>query len=1334
MPQDAVVQLAKHSAYDGDAVQQLRALSSEALEELLRDLWEAALSGSGSGGAWAVQAAWLGSPGRLSELATSGSHAVGVRALTALLKTDPARLLSLLGFCGDGGVVETSSLSAARRRVALRTLGRLSRTTLEGLVTPELLNKLVSVPSDCPSAARLLKGANPEIVEVWWPKLPVPCSTAISIATRLPQLTLQLIVDAPQRWKEHELHKVVSACAASAPAALGFLVQCAQQAAFKKAAAQPKLFLWILQGLSRKAPQEGLAAVARLPGLGRADLKQWGAVLRVCARRGDSWPLALEVAVKLVEDPADPAPLFRALQPEKPLSKEQLGALFSRLGLQHLGGCLKDLQPWNQDRDLEEALSALVDSMPHPPASISGLAQWTPQARRLLTQKLTEKKPPEVAGGPPDSNFLEALSWQPYADVEAEIKKRCSSSNASARQAGLCSLILCAGRDGPVAVTDTLKFFDLRLRNEQDNVRAGVLRQMVEVPVLVWQDVHIPSLRQLLTSSVQAKGTSWESLSVWRLLVEALMANGAALRTELGLGAYGTFALEVKSQLTDALLWNANDAEFGSGVLCQTARLEPQLAFLAFPWLVDFLRPSIRALLDSRRVDQACALLVQWDSQRLEFLRKLPSGGRPTVPDITNACAAFAVLLRETVATALQGIHSIHFSAAAWAQAALQSVLLPSFAHLKDSQNLTWAQEQAVRCLCQLCSSWWQTFVGRMGSALPWHTSLAVQFLGRPEARHLQRRNGALFNELVQALCGNWDSMAEWQKRQFAGVVTQQWGGACRSAETFSGVAPLLHRLCDWPDAHVVEQRSTNKRIGEVTNNIRLRERAQELVARQRSGRASLLARWRRQDASLKAELLCTSRVLLRALQHKPEAIQLLVGFESDKLQQLQRLMASWNCSGCPLHFLNEEWKGPRQFFSWPVALQRSFANVWLDPGPLGLREFQEVTIPWEVKLAQCRLRLALPALGAEELGSVLEACTETLNQEHQEDNTAVAIARGRAGWLLDRLIPVMARADRPKEVFQLISRQLGQGNSKQAARSFQHVLRRLGPIDAQNALEAALQSRLKVAERVALLRDSSELGLFNGSDANFVALLESLYESHRDVGGAVLAALCKIGQTSLLKRVSQDDRSLYQLQVMLGQLQSTSGSFLGDEVASVLAMFCQRPGLGVQSLQVLSAWAQSRRTRDAGTVAQVASASSQALASKDEGLWAPAAGCLVSLAHLDSSPLTTIFCQLSAEVANLLRASSRLRVLTQRLLHAKASSEASEALVLAVVSAGFPDAFCAGLALWLGALGHVPSLERACEGSGGITESPFFAPHPPACAALQLLHITSPAETPSTA
>ena len=36
----------------------------------------------------------------------------------------------------------------------------------------------------------------------------------------------------------------------------------------------------------------------------------------------------------------------------------------------------------SEDRDLEEALSALVESMPQPEAaSVTDLAQWTPQAR-----------------------------------------------------------------------------------------------------------------------------------------------------------------------------------------------------------------------------------------------------------------------------------------------------------------------------------------------------------------------------------------------------------------------------------------------------------------------------------------------------------------------------------------------------------------------------------------------------------------------------------------------------------------------------------------------------------------------------------------------------------------------------------------------------------------------------------------------------------------------------------------------------------------------------------------------------------------------------------------
>ncbi|CAE7776617.1 unnamed protein product, partial [Symbiodinium sp. KB8] len=187
----------------------------------------------------------------------------------------------------------------------------------------------------------------------------------------------------------------------------------------------------------------------------------------------------------------------------------------------------------------------------------------------------------------------------------AEIKQRCSSSGPHAREAGLTSLFRCASREGPVAVRDALSFLEVRLRNEQDSVRAAVLREMAKAPVLLWQDVHLNSLRQLLTSSMQAKGSSSESLGVWQKLVEVLVANGAALRTEAGLGPCGAFGMEVRSQLTAADLWDQEVAAFGTSVLGHVARLEPQPAFVAFPWLVDLLRPSILALLDSEKVDEA---------------------------------------------------------------------------------------------------------------------------------------------------------------------------------------------------------------------------------------------------------------------------------------------------------------------------------------------------------------------------------------------------------------------------------------------------------------------------------------------------------------------------------------------------------------------------------------------------------------------------------------------------------------------------------------------------------------------------------------------------------
>ncbi|CAE7318624.1 unnamed protein product, partial [Symbiodinium sp. KB8] len=475
--------------------------------------------------------------------------------------------------------------------------------------------------------------------------------------------------------------------------------------------------------------------------------------------------------------------------------------------------------------------------------------------------------------------------------------------------------------------------------------------------------------------------------------------------------------------------------------------------------------------------------------------------------------------------------------------------------------------------------------------------------------------------------------------------------------------------------------------------------RTQELLARHKPLKASLLEGWRRQDASLQAERLCTSTVLLRAMQHKPEAIQLLVAFESNKLQQLRLLQehGAW-----PLHFFGQQWtgnKGPGLFFSWPAALQRSFAEAWLALGPLSLQEFLGPRGGSQVR-EKCRLRLLLPALHCEELlGGVVEACVKVLKQEEEEEasasvsasasSTALAVARGRAGQLLDRLIPVLARADRAQELAPVLSAQLGRGNSKQVARSFQVLLRRLPGSSASETLEAALRSpRLKVAERVALLRDSSEQGLFHRPEGDFVALLESLYDTHRDVGGAVLVALCRMGQTSLLTRVSQDEKSLYQLQVFLRQLSPTSDIW-NDEVAGVLATLCQRPHLGDQCLRSLADWARSDGAHDASTVAAVASAASEALTSEAETLWVPAAHCLVSLARLDSGPLVSLFGQLctdcDAEGSDLLQASARLRILTKQLLGSQ--EKASEATLLAVAAAAFraPSVLAqrAGLELW---------------------------------------------------
>ena len=76
----------------------------------------------------------------------------------------------------------------------------------------------------------------------------------------------------------------------------------------------------------------------------------------------------------------------------------------------------------------------------------------------------------------------------------------------------------------------------------------AVLQHMsTVVPLLSWRSSHVKSLKQLLTFSLQAKGSSSASLHAWRGLMEVLLANGVAyLEAEVRPG-FGT-AKQLMSQ------------------------------------------------------------------------------------------------------------------------------------------------------------------------------------------------------------------------------------------------------------------------------------------------------------------------------------------------------------------------------------------------------------------------------------------------------------------------------------------------------------------------------------------------------------------------------------------------------------------------------------------------------------------------------------------------------------------------------------------------------------------------------------------------------------------
>ena len=741
-------------------------------------------------------------------------------------------------------------------------------------------------------------------------------------------------------------------------------------------------------------------------------------------------------------------------------------------------------------------------------------------------------------------------------------------------------MITCAGRDGPEAIQSALSFFEARLRNEQDSVRAAVLRQLTTVPLLSVHESHIGSLSQLLTYSMQAKGSSAESLEVWQALVEVLVASSVAQAaggpgpsgpgaTVLPLGPCGRFGLDVKSQLVAAGLWTHYNLTWETAVMQRLAREPtPEIVVAAFAWFVHSARPGLQALPEYCKVDTACSLLARWEARRVGLVRELRH-------DFGDAFRSFDLLLQEIFGWAVQSIRNIGSFTGTQARGTLRFLLL-EWPRGLQCQHVLEAQNEAVNILCRQLTSWWGSIVDGSFSGVPWHVSLALEFLQQAEARCLQKRNPGLHSKLVLALCTNWDNQAEANRDQSATCMLRCAAGMCKSDAASQSLAPLLQRICDWRFSldlpHDSEGRKCRKstRRWELRTKLALRSQAEELLTRPKSARKLVVERWQRKGPDLQLELLCTSDVLLRSLLHAPRAWELLL--PTNRSTHLRRLHSLVTDAGMPLHLLRKASTQP--LFSWPDSLQQSFAEYWL----------RCKTSDEEIQLAQCRMILELPALGVAELGQLVEDSAAVLATE--DPGAAAALERGRTGLILDRLMPMLAGADLATEVAPLLSQQLGRGVSKQAARSFQRLVRRLCPSHAAQALQDALSRDLKVAERVALIRHLSDSNLCLDRSV-FEPLLESLYDSHRDVGGAVLIALSNLGSTALLTRVCEGDASLYQLQVLLGHLNSHSCS---DEAAGALTMLCQTPSLAKQALSALALWAQSRTSSTSATrISQVA-------------------------------------------------------------------------------------------------------------------------------------------------
>ncbi|CAL1150877.1 unnamed protein product, partial [Cladocopium goreaui] len=412
-----------HCSIGADLVAKLRSLEREDLREL---------AGRSLPPLVELQVAWLlRDIAKLEEiLTTSSSHAVRIRASTALLKLDPAKLLRLIS--PEAGE-EPSPLSSSCRHAALASLARLGHSALPTSLT--LLN-LKGLGARRTAARILLKAAKePELVREQWPLLlrSLPFKAAFSMACRMPGLCLELLLQLPPPWPPQQLARVASVAVSASPEDALRLMQ-REQRSQGRWLVEP-LTLAIVKGLSRKmAPEDMLRALGQwLPAPRRKPPdglpEQWGALLARLAerasRRGEHlWPQVLGTTIQLMNcfDSGSAATLLVATLVKLPFGQlevvtdQQLAEFFNSVELQHLGDVFQSLRAKGiAEQRLDavpirtvEATEALVKHF----GQLQRLSSWPRLARQRLSQQLTSSKPMEVAGGQAPEVLGVLQGWQ----------------------------------------------------------------------------------------------------------------------------------------------------------------------------------------------------------------------------------------------------------------------------------------------------------------------------------------------------------------------------------------------------------------------------------------------------------------------------------------------------------------------------------------------------------------------------------------------------------------------------------------------------------------------------------------------------------------------------------------------------------------------------------------------------------------------------------------------------------------------------------------------------------------------------------------------------------